>query len=369
MKKENGERAGLKARVSQYEYEVILFVFLSLRFFFKNILGYKKYFTDQPVFGLTDRISIIIGTVVLLSVCACLALIFAQLIKKTESSLEKPVIYLIALFLASPVSLPFLFDTNSLSGTQMLYPFALFIISVFLVNKRILKWLIPFICAFYFIPAVHTSEFFFLALRKGALLYVPLILAFLFLAMKKNQIEPCGKKKQQTASESNPALLTIISLVVSAGSYIYTLIRNKSYNEMFYSNEEKIDLYFLAGILLAAPALYGVCAVLYKAVKNKYPSNIVNVFAISPFLLLLLSGNTYYSVWIPFWVMSLFVFIFYSIWQKNTAMLNAARDVGGYISEHQFIFYIVLIVMASFSNVSSSYLSNFFQDIFSILPY
>ncbi len=369
MVKVDSTRQGFKEHAKRYEVEIILLIFLLLRFVFKNILGYKKYFTEQTIFGLSDKISIVIGTVVLLGICASLAMLFGKLIKRSDPSMEKPITYLVALFFACPVSLPFLFDSSSLSGTQMLYPFVLFILSVILANTRIFKWLIPFICATYFIPAAHTSEFFFLALLKGALLYVPLILAFLFLAMKKNQIEPGSNKKQQTASDSNPALLTAISLIVSVGSYIYTLIWNKSYNEIFYSFREKIDLYFLAGILIAAPALYGVCAVLYKAVKNKYPSNIVKVFAIAPLLLLLLSGNIYYSVWIPFLVISLFSLLFYSIWLSNPAVLSAVRDIGDYISEHRFFFYMVLIIMASFSNVTSAYLSKTFQNIFSVLPY
>lgn len=369
MAKDNAKRSGLKALIKQYEVEIILLVFLLLRFVFKNILGYKKYFTAQAVFGLSDKMSIVIGTAVLFAICAVLALVFGKIIKSVESSLEKPVIYFVALFLACPAALPFLFDTNSLSGTQMLYPFALFILSIFLINKPIVKWLVPIICVAYFIPAVYTSDIFFKALHNGAILYVPLIILFIFLDMMKKHIEPGNKKKKQPEHKSNFPLLYIISCFFSAGSYIWSLYWGKSYGEILYSAEQKINWYFLAGILIVAPALCGVCAVLYKSVKNGYSAKVFQVFVIAPILLLLLSKNNYYGIWIPFSVISLFLIVFYSIWQKSPAMLNAIRDIGDYLSEHRFFFYIVIIVMASFSNVSSIYLSDIFQNIFSLLPY
>ena len=185
----------------------------------------------------------------------------------------------------------------------------------------------------------------------------------------KNQMQTGGNKKQQTAKITDSSLLFIISCITSTGSYVYTLIRGNSFNEMFYAGEQKINQYYLAGILIAAPALFGVCAVLYKAVKKGYAANMFKAVLITSLLLLLLSGNNYYGIWIPFFVISLFLTLFYSIWQNNPAVLDATREIGDYLSEHRFYFFIVLIVMASFSNVSSSYLSNFFQDIFSILPY
>jgi uncharacterized membrane protein (DUF485 family) len=369
MSKADYERLGLKERVKKYEFELILLPFLLLRFVFKNILTYTKYFTQEPIFGLSETLNIVIGTSVMLLACLYLASIFGRIIRANGPDHEKPVIFFVALFLACPVTLPFLFDSNSLSGTQMLYPFALFVLSVFLLSKPFVKWLVPLICAVYFVPALYKSEVFFAVLRKEALLYVPLILLFLFLDMMKVHIEPSNKKKKQTANESNFSILFITSCVFSAGSYIYTLVRGKSYSEAFYGTEQKLNLYFLVCLLLAAPALFGAGVVLYKAVKSNYPANVYRIFLIAPFLLLLLSKNNYYGLWIPFLTISLFLLVFYSIWQKNPAILSAVRIAGDYLSENKFVFYIILIAMASFSNVSSTYLSDIFQKIFSTVPY
>jgi len=367
MAETNAGSSVLKYRIVHYEYEIIIFIFLLLRFIFKNILHYREYFTQEVVWGQSDKERIIIGTAVLLTVCILLASLFGRLIRANGEIYEKPVLYLVVLFFACPVTLPFLFKTYYISGTQMLYPFALFIFSVFLISTPVFKWLVPLLCAVFFVPAVHTSEGFFTDLHKGTLLYVPLILLFLYLDMMKKHIESGKNQKNQTAIKSK--ILFISSSVVSAGSYIYTLVRGKLYNEIFYGSAQKLNWYFFICILLAAPALCGVCVVLYKTLKKNYPANVSKVFIIAPFLLLPLYRNNYYGLWIPFWVLSLFIIVFYSIWQKNTAMLKAALDLGDYLSEHLFLFYIVLIAMACFSNVSSDYLSVITQNIFSNIPY
>jgi hypothetical protein len=331
------------------------------------MLLYKKYFTQEVIWGLSDKECIIIGTAVLLAVCLLLASVFGRLIRANGENFEKPVSYLVALFFACPATLPFLFKTNSLSGTQMLYPFALFILSVFLISKPVLKWIVPLLCAIYFVPAVFTSEIFFTDLRKGAILYVPLILLFLFLNMMKMHLEPVKNQKIQTALESK--ILFVSSSVICAGSYIYTLVRGKSNHEIFYSSEQRLNWYFLVCILLVAPALFGVSAVLYKAVKTSFPVNVSEIFIIAPLILIPFFRSNYYGLWIPFWLLSLFIIVFYSIWHKNPSMLKAVLDIGYYLSEHRFMFYIVIIVMASFTNVSSDYLSEIIRNIFSTVPY
>jgi len=369
MAKTDGKISVLKENIKHYEYEIILFVFLLLRFVFKNILNYKKYFNEKTIFGLSDKECIAIGTVILLAICVLLASVFGRLIRSSGENYEKSVLYLVALFLACPASLPFLFDINSLSGTQMLYPFALFVFSIFLIGKPFFKWLIPIICAAYFIPAVYTSEVFFEALHKGAILYVPLILLFVFLDMMKKHINPGSKKKKQSAHESNFSILYIISCLVSAGSYILTLFRGRSYNEMFFGTGQKLNQYFLACILIVAPTLCGVCAVLYNALKNGYPKKIFQVFAIAPLLLLLISRSNYYGIWIPFLVISLFLIVFYSIWQKSPAILAATCTFGLFFEKHKFLLFFVIMTTASLSMVDSSYLSSSFQTVFENLPY
>lgn len=369
LEKTNCNSLGLRVHIKQYEYEITLLVFLLLRFFFKNILGLTTYFTQETIFGFSDSLSIIIGIAVVLCVCLYLSYIFGQIIKANGSNYENPVILLVALFFACPASLPFLFDTNSLSGTQMLYPFALFILSVSLINKPVVKWIVPLVCAVFFIPSVHTPEVFFSVLRKGAVLYVPLLLMTLFLNMMRENIAPTGKKKNNSTGNSDSAVLFDISIIVSLGSFVYTLLRGTSFYEASYGAEQNINWYFLICLVLVAPALGIVCAVLHKALNNNFSLGVFGFFITAPLLMLLLTKNNYYGLWIPFLTISLFLLIFYSIHQKNPAILTSVRSVGDYLSEHKFAFYIILIAMASLSNVSSNYLSDTFQKIFAVIPY
>ncbi|MEI6577939.1 MAG: hypothetical protein WCN92_00590 [Eubacteriales bacterium] len=368
MAETESERSSLNERIMRYEYELILLIFLLLRFVFKNILGFAKYFTEQKIFGLSNKLNIAIGSTVLLSVCIFLAFMFGQLIKKSGVENEKPFLIFVALFFACPATLPFLFDTKSVSGTLLLYPFSLFILAIFLIRKPFFKWLIPFICAIYFVPALFSSEIFFTALRKGAILYVPLILLFLYLDMMKGQLEP-GKQKKIFDKKSAFSFMFIVSSLASIGSYIFTLTSSKSYYITFFNSEQHLDGYLAICLLIVSPALAAVCAVLYHAVKNKFSTRIFDVFWRVPILLFLLFRSNYYGLWIPFVLISLFLIIFYSVWQKNSAMLSSVRTVGDYCTEHRFIFYIILIAMASLSNVSSSYLSSTFQNIFNKLPF
>jgi len=369
MAENESGRSSFKERILRYEYELILFVFLLLRFVFKNILGFSTYFTKQTIFGLSDKLNIAIGSAVLLFVCIFLALMFGRLIRRNGEDYEKPLLILVALFFACPATLPFLFAVKSASGTLLLYPFAVFALSIFLISKPFFKWLVPFICAFFFIPALYSSEIFFTALRKGAILYVPLILLYLYLEMMKSQIEPGSKQTKRINKKSAPAVLFILSSLVSIGSYIFTLSSGRSYYLPFFNSEQRLDGYLAVCFLIVAPALAALCAVLYFAIKNKFTMRIFDVFWRVPILLLLLFRSNYYGLWIPFLLLSLFLFVFYSFWQKNSAMLTSVRTVGDYCMEHKFAFYIILIAMASLSNVTSAYLSGTFQSIFDRLPY
>jgi len=362
-------RSILKARVKQFEYEIIILIFLLLRFVFKNILGFATYFTKQPIFGFNDKLSILIGTAVLFIICTFLAMIFGKLIRSNGAEYEKPILFFVAFFFACPASLPFLFNTDSLTGTQMFYPFALFILSIFLISKPFVKWLVPLICAVYFVPAVFTNEIFFSVLRKGAILYVPLILLFLFLEMMKIQIEPGSKQKKTINMKSASSILFFVSLLISIASYIYTLTRGKSYYEDFYNNIQRLNGYFVVCLLIVTPALAAIGAVLYYAVKNKFSMPVFDIFWRAPIVLFILYRSNFYGLWIPFLIISLFLVVFFSIQKKNPAMLSAVRTVGDYLSAHLFLFYITLIAMASLSNVTSAYLSTLFQKIFEIVPY
>ncbi len=361
------------ALYSQYKYELMLFAFLLLRFVFKNSLGIKKYFTAQPIFGLSEKSSIILGTVVLIMVCMYLSSIFGHLIKSNGKGLEKPVILLVSLFFACPVTLPFLFNTGILSGTQMLYPFALFLLAIYLTDKPIVQWILPLICAAYFIPAVHTSEVFFSVLLKESLLYVPLILLINFFNIEIHK-KSKGETKT-TQSKKHPSYILLISnICVSIGSFMYTLFRGKYSYFTWDSNFEgyKKYIYLFLSLLIVSPALISVGMILYKAQINKFSASIFNVFTGVPvflFLVILLTKNDLLGIWLPLLTISLFMLMFCFIMQKNSVVVSEVQIAGEFFLERWFTFFIVLIVMASFSNVSSTFLSVTVQKVFGNLPF
>lgn len=371
LAKADGGKTVLAERLKRYEAEIVLSAFLLLRFFFKNILGYQAFFTQKPVFGLSAVPSVTLGTVVLVAVVLCTAALFGKLIRGAGEESEKPLIFLIALFFACPVSLPFLFDPNGISGTMLLYPFAVYLLAVLVFDKPGIQWLAPVICVLFFVPAVHTEEVFFEALRKAAILYVPLILMLLFLSTMKTRLKPGSKKSAAKKNEGRPPspALFIVSTAVAAASYAYTLIRGKVFFEMRYSSDQKFDWYLLAALVIAAPALAGICAVLYKAAKSGLYAGVWKAAALAAVLMLVLAYRNYYMILVPFLVVSAFAALFYSVSQNSPAALKAVREFGDYVAEHRFAFYIVIIAMASLSNVTSAYLAKPFQDIFSKLPY
>lgn len=369
MAKADGEKTVLTARLKRYEVEIVLFIFLFLRFVFKNILGYQAFFTQKAVFGLSGMPAVILGTAVLLAVILGTSALFGKLVRSAGEESEKPLIFLSALFFACPVSLPFLFDASGVSGTLLLYPFALFLLAVFIFDKPVAQWLVPAICVLFFVPAVHTDEIFFESLRKAGLLYVPLIVLLAFLGMMKNRFKPAAKKSAKKAESAQSPAFFIVTATAAVASFAYTLIRGKAFFEMRYNSDQKFDWYFAAALVIAAPAVYGVCAVLYKAVKNGFPAGVWRAAAAAPLLMLALSYHNYYIIFVPFLVISLFMAVFYSITQNNPAVLKAVCEFGDYVAEHRFVFYIIIIAMASLSNVTSAYLSKPFQDIFAKLPY
>lgn len=368
---------GLKGGIGRFEYEIILFVFLLLRFVFKNLLGYKRYFTDKAIFGLSPTAGIAIGTIVMVFVCLLLAVLFGKLIRRNGAEYEKPVTILTALFFACPATLPFLFDAGSLSGTQMLYPFALFIIGVYLISKPALKWFLPIVCAVYFLPAaIKPSENLFQALYKGALLYVPLLLLLAFAFAMRKSLEPLKKpakaKKNKTASKNGPepadAAALAAGLLVSAGTYVFA-VSKLGWAEPFYNIQQKIDGYLFAAFVIVAPVLAALGAVLNAALNNKFPKTILNVFLYAPLILVPLCWNNLYGLWVPLVTMALSALVFYGVWQESPAMLSAVRAVADWFLERKMALYIVLIAMAALSNVSTGFISNSVQQIFNRIPF
>lgn len=353
----------------QYEYNIILFIFLVLRFVFKNLPGLTEYFTIQPVFNLSSTACVILGIIVLLGVCGFLACAFGRLIRNSEPDLERPVTIFSVIFFACPASLPFLFDSANASGTQLLYPFALFVFAVCLIDKRYFKWLIPFFCAAYIVPSLFTEEIFFTALNKWSVLYVPLIILLLFFnTMKQRRVPGYGKKKSQDRINDS-LVLFYTSLITSAGSYLFTLVSDKPFFETIFNSEQHLDWYLFLCLLMTAPALATAGFVLHIAMKNNFPVQVINISRFSLVFMLLFCIKNYYGLWIPFLILSSFSLVFCAISHKNTAMLSAVRKTDVYFSDHKFLLYFPLMVMASLSNVTSIFLSAVFQKLFEKIPY
>ena len=352
----------------QFEYEALLFVFLLLRFVFKNINDIVGYFTAQPVFNMSDSMSITAGVILLIATIFVVAKWFGKLIKTNAASFEKPFLYFIALFLACPATFPFLFDAAEAGGSQLLYPYALFIFSVFITDKPVVKWLLPLVCAAYYIPAAYSGEVFFEILRKGAILYVPLILLFLFSNMMRTRLAP-ENKNQSIDIRSSPSLLFVFCLVASIGSYVYTLFINKPYYMNFYNFAQHLDGSFITGLLIAAPAAAAAFVVTRIAAKNKLATGVADVFIYAPILLFLFFRNNFTGLWIPFFLLSVYMFILSGLRYKNPAILAATTSVGLFFERHKFLFILTLMVTASLSDTSSPYLANAFQTVFRDLPF
>lgn len=388
---ENRKTGGVIGLLKTYEYELVLFLYLSVRFVFKNILGVTGYFTAEPVFGFSNAMSVVTGLILVVFVCASLSMLFGQLIRKNGKEHETPLLLLTALFFAAPVTLPFLFganthaftsDTISLSGTTMLYPFALFI-SVFLVmNKPYIRWVVPLICALFITPPTGLLASGFDFLPRMSVLYAPLILMVLFIncfnkyllfkAMRSTN-RNASNRKPKTASPSDfweSLAVLILSLLFSVASFAYAVTtRNFILLESLYGMPQNVDRYLLVSLLMTAPALATTLWVTVSATKKGFASEWVFIFLSLQVVLFPLFRDNYYGLWVPFLVLSFFLFLFICIYHGNSAVLSAAKIFGDYCGKHKFLLLFLLIAMASFSNTSMIYSSSFLFNVFGRLPY
>lgn len=364
--KSNG--ATTKKILGQFECEIILFIFFLLRFIFKNLHGISAYFTSNPIFNIPVWASIATGFFVLLSVLALMSFGLGKFIKSFPLDFRNPLIYIVALFLACPASLPFLFSTESADGTQLLYPFALFIVSLSIARIPIIRWLLPFLCATFLVPSIYSSDNLFLFLRKGAILYIPLIMLYLYL----NMITPhlLDDKKFTHADIKSPhSILFFLSVLSSFGSYMHILISDKPFYENAYYSSQPLDRHFIVSLLIAAPAVVTAAAVLRTALKNKFPYHLFATFSYSPFFLLLFFRGNYTGLWVPFVLLSAYMLVFFTVRLQNRAMLSAVGTVASYYETHRVLFFVLLITTASLLDTSAPYMANAVKDLFRAVPY
>lgn len=387
----NRKKGGVVGILKTYEYELILFVYLSVRFVFKNILGVAEYFTAEPVFGFSNATSVVTGAILVVLVCASVSILFGHLIRKNAEDYQTSLFILTALFFASPVTLPFLFGANthaftsgtvSLSGTTMLYPFALFISVFFIMNKPYMRWAIPFLCALFIAPPARLLSSGFDFLPRMSVLYVPLILMVLFIncfnkyllfkAMRSTN-RKASNRKPKTVSPSDvweSLAVLVLSLLFSAASFSYAVTtRNFVVRESLYDMPQNADRYFLLSLLMTAPAIVAVLWIMVSAIKKGFSPVWVLVFLSLQAVLFPLFRDNYYGLWVPFLVLSFFLFLFICVFHGNTTVLSATQKFGDYCVKHKFLLLFLLIVMASLSNTSLIYASSFLVNVFGRIPY
>jgi hypothetical protein len=337
---ENRKTGGVIGLLKTYEYELVLFLYLSVRFVFKNILGVTGYFTAEPVFGFSNAMSVVTGLILVVFVCASLSMLFGQLIRKNGKEHETPLLLLTALFFAAPVTLPFLFGANthaftsstvSLSGTTMLYPFALFLSVFFIMNKPYIRWAVPLLCVLLIAPPAGLLASGFDFLPRMAVLYVPLILMVLFFNCFNKYLQfkttrstdrKTSNRKPKTASPSDvweSLAVLVLSLLFSAASLAYAVVnRNFVLRESLYGMPQNADRYLLISLLMTAPALAAVVWVMVSAIKKGFSPVWVLVFLSLQAVLFPLFRDNYYGLWVPFLVLSFFLFTFFCIFHGNT---------------------------------------------------
>lgn len=335
-----------------HEYEIVLFLYLILRFFVKRYFESADFFTAYPIWGNGVVLNTALGSIVMIMACLALAFFFGKVIRANGEENEKPVLILVALFLACPSALPFLFTSSGASGTYLLYSFAFFLFAVFLSEKKYVKWLIPVICALLFIPAKYSSAVFLSVFFRGSGMYIPLLLVWLFLNCVNSNKQPANKKgminKNKTDRlEKEDFYLFGLSFIIIVGAYTFLYSRKLSGGLSGFSQE--IDSKLLVCLLVSLPALITVLSVLIPAAKTEFPRTIL----LLPILMLPLFNGRYYTEWIPFTVILFFLLAFYLILHKNSKILSAVNATYEFFLRHKLLLMFALISTSMLSNVNS----------------
>ncbi len=356
----------LQTSIDRFRYEAFIFIFFLFRFAFENLPKIGRYFTVQPIFDMSEKASIAVGTVVLLTTCLGLAFLFGKLLNSGAAEQKKHLSCLVALFLASPVSFPFLYNSQAVNGSQLLYPFALFVFALIISQSSILKWLLPAICVLFLVPATLTSESLFSYLQRGAILYIPLLL--LFLLLKLNFV---WQKTSDIKSDikSDDFVLFAVCFLACIGSYLYSYKNGNLFQIPFFFSARNPTNGFFSAAVVALPALIVGGWLFREITKSRQTALSPSVF----FLVHILSFPTFkYNIiglWIPFLLISTYMFIFIAHQRQQPSAVTAIEEFGVFVEKHGFLFLILLMIMALLSNHSSYYLSDFLRNFFYNTPF
>lgn len=358
----------LKEMGLQIRYEFMLIVFLGFRFIFKNLPDVTDYFTEQPVFNLPSFVSILLGSLVLFLVIVLFSVFFEKTVRGVGAKSERSFLFFFAVFLANPVALPFLFNASGVGGSQLLFPFAVFVIALFLAANRVSQWLLPLLCSVFFIPLMFSSESFWIFLRKSAVLYVSLILLYLFIKAIR-PFDNTDNKSRIGRYKTPDFYLFLLCATVSALSYFISLTSETDYSINVFRLTQEIDLRFAVALALASPVVITAVAVLRIAMKSGFSKAAIEACLLSAILLFPFFRTNYVGLWIPFLVLSLYMLILVCVSRGSASMISAVTTVGSFFEKHAFIYFVFLMVTASLSDISSAYLSPVANSIFGSLPF
>ncbi len=366
----------LKKFYKLFETEIVVFIFVVLRFFFKNITEPVRYFrTGHITFGSTEK-NIIIGFIIVFIISFILAIITGSMMKKYDDDERKPLILAIAFFYACPASLPYIYSIDSVEGFKLLLPFLLFITAVFVIDIKYVKWITPIICFVFFYNAESFSDStttLYESFNKYGLIYFPAILMLILTGcFGFEEINDTVKKKKQTSGKINVENIALLSSSAVAGIVSFLLFNLKSDT----TNQADAIEYLMFGrtvgfsLIVCIPAVILLGYIWYKSFKNGFSPVIpASILVITLIILFIVNAKKQNEILVPMFLISQFTAIYGLLKKKSSAVFNALADVEDFFSDKIAILLIILMVMASFSNVTSEYISTWFQRFMSYVPF
>lgn len=182
----------------KYLNEVAIFLFLFARFILRNYVNRVSFFTENAVFGAGDAAVVSVRLAVAATACLLLAVLLGSIVRKSYDAEHDAAALFVLFVLACPVSFPMFYRVSAAGAAETLYPFFVFISAFFIIDKPIIKWMVPFLTAlFSFSAYIADINPLFDALYNSAALYVPLLLIQAGLYAFGSDILSSGNKKER----------------------------------------------------------------------------------------------------------------------------------------------------------------------------
>lgn len=388
--------------IDKKHYEIFIFAILMLEFVILcpgikdvNSWAFSYYFLSYQDLGFNSRL--LIGSVFKLfsdyislsglywciifiatGMNAFVAVILGKVLRRSTTDKIESLEVFIALFLASPVSLSFLFGFNNFGRLDM-YLIIFTIMMMICLKNRILKWFIPLLCIF--AMATHQGYF---------LLYFPAIMIMLIYELYKNKFS------------KTYLLLCLATIITAVTSFLYFQFlipelnfKNAADVVSFLSHRTdyaisldviyieyfaNIDTWFFVAIeLLKAFAFpYGLCMLVAtapliiiflllwrhacKKADDKFSKLIILLCITAPaFSLPLFIGNDW-DRWIPAIFLTQFMLLFYFFDSGFFCVVESAKKIHAFFHIHYLIFLIVIICLASFIFSDTVFLIFYFMQ-------